>query len=79
MKSTKTIFSFLPSSWEVQLWRPVFLHQGGIDACNTFISICPGADATDERQSEENDIVIENDMLCSFFRAVEVLIPESMS
>jgi len=68
MKSSKTIFSFLLSSWEVQPWRPVLLHQGGVEVCNTFISICPGADARDDRQSDENDIVMESHIPCSFFR-----------
>jgi len=60
MKPMRTIFSFFQSSWEVQPWKPVPLHQGGVDVCNTYISICPGTDARDERQSDENDIVMEN-------------------
>jgi len=68
MKSTKTVFSFLLSSWEVQPWRPVSLPKGRVDVYSTFLSICPEADAKDGRQSEENDIVMENCIPCSFFR-----------
>ena len=62
------MYSLLLSSWEVQPWRPVSLHQGGVNVCSTFVSICPEVDAKYERQSEESDIVMEIRIPCSFFR-----------
>ena len=59
---------FLPSGWQVQPWRPVSLHKGGVDVCSALVLICPEADARDERQSDESAIVMENHMPCSFFQ-----------